>query len=161
MRLEERVCGVGLEESSKADSLRSTAVYRVREIELCKKADYPLITRVKELQYPHLFVHCDDNPDSEDNSGVTTQDVGGDFEIAPDAGGVIDPPLDDDEDEAKSERVTPPEIPTTSEPIVKSEAQSTGNDTWVLKKYEITRIHRDPRDKLFSPLTCKDPPPIP
>ena len=63
-------------------------------------------------------MHCEDNPEHEENPGVTPRDVGGDFEIAPDAGGVTDPPLDD-EDEDESDRVTPePENLTTPEPTV-------------------------------------------
>ena len=73
--------------AKRADTLRATAVYRVREIEVPKNTEYPFITRVKELQYPHLFVHCEENPDGEEHAGVTPQDVGGDFELAPDAGG--------------------------------------------------------------------------
>ena len=72
---------------------------------------------MKELQCPHIFVHKDDTPDGESEIGVTPQDVGGDFGIAPDAGGVIAPPLGEDENDNEDEeadRVTPPPLPTES-----------------------------------------------
>ena len=152
---------LGGKKATKADNLRSTAVYRVREIEKLPTTEYPFITRVKELDHPRLFVHSDENHhDDDEDIGVTPQDVGGDFEIAPDVGGVIDPPFENEDENEETERVTPENLvtPGIGEPEVK---HYVGNDAWVLKTFEITRTHKDPRGKLFSPLTCNDPPPIP
>ena len=48
---------LGWKKAKRADDLRSTAVYRVREVQPLHHEDYPFITRVKELQCPHIFVH--------------------------------------------------------------------------------------------------------
>ena len=80
--------------AKKAEHLRSAAVGRVREIEKLPTKEYPFITRVKELSYPRLFVHSDAENHDDEDAGVTPQDVGVDFEIAPDAGGV-DPSIEE------------------------------------------------------------------
>ena len=151
--------------AKRAEGLRSTAVYRVREVQPLEHEEYPFITRVKELQCPRIFVHKDDAPNGEPETGVAPQDVGGDFDIAPDAGGVVAPPLDEenDNDDEEADRVTPQQLPTESSHDAKHEAaqQQHEKDIWILKKFEITRVHKEPRDKMFSPLTCRDPPPIP
>ena len=131
-----------------ATALHDAPIYKVKEIYMDDKVIFPFIELIGQISQPRHFVPTEDSGSLQDDSGVSPQDLGGDFTAAPDAGG--------DTAETPSDETEPKQGATPAET---EEIKS--KDVWVLKPYSISRIHNDPRTSMFSPLECQDPPPIP